>query len=129
MVWLAISYQKQCKRLSENFHGLLANNSNGYGITHIRRRIKQRCEVDAEFFCQDTENVLWFQMWFELKKDVNDEAYPSLYSLNFNVDVKFCTCLILPGAYACAMRNFIQFLYSLMLQSSKVVDDFFKIKL
>jgi len=121
---LPLGYQKQVEWLTQNFHGLKWDSSNGYSVAHLRKMMHVLCEPDAIFYCKGTEKVDWIKKIFQLNivKDVTDQGCTALNALNFNVSVKACTYHNPIEMCGCALRNVVQLQYWLKLQHSNVVE-------
>ena len=121
---LALGYQKQVQWLTQNFHGLPWDTSNGYTISYIGRIIAQCCERNAIFYCKGVEKTLWLRKLFRIENLVNveDEGCSALNDLHFKLSILNCTYHEPVQRHACALRTCMQLQFWMKLQSSKVVD-------
>jgi hypothetical protein len=119
---LPAGLQRQNQWLTEKFHGLKWDSTNGYTITHIRKIIFMLCKGDAMFFCKGLEKVDWIKKLFQLKnvKDISEHGCPSLSELNFPVGCSYHTPI---EPRACALRNCLQLQYWKKHQMPRLEDD------
>jgi hypothetical protein len=121
---LPVGYQRQNLWLTQNFHGLSWDSTNGYTVTHIRKIIFQLCKVDAIFFCKGLEKVNWIKKLFQLKNvnDITEQGCPCLSELKFTVGCNGCTYHTPIEERACALRNCLQLQYWLRIQMTALVN-------
>jgi len=107
---VGVGYQKQVQWLTQNFHGLHWDITNGYSVSHLRRIIFQLCSSKPTFFCKGLEKVQWIKKLFHLEivNHISEKEYPALKTLNLNTGISKCTYHDPVEVNACALRNCFQ---------------------
>jgi hypothetical protein len=118
---LSVGLQRQNQWLTEKFHGLQWDSTNGYTITHIRKMLSMMCKADAMFLCKGLEKMMWISKLLQLDNvtDISDYGCPGLNDLSYSVGCTYHTPI---EPRACALRNCLQLQYWAKCEKTKLTN-------